>query len=90
MYERLGEVGVAGRAGADLVLLADQSAQGDLLLTREPAELSRVAAKLGAATLHQAEHLQHPVVHGARQPGPLSGSGRVALGAVAVCRHPLQ
>ena len=88
--QRGGQVGGAGGTGRDLVLLADQGAQRDLLLAGQPAQLGGVPAELGAAALHEAEHLQHPVVDGAGQPGPLGGGGRVALGAVALGRHPLQ
>ena len=90
MDQRGGEVGRAGRTGRDLVLLADQGAQRDLLLAGQPAQLGGVPAELGTPALHQAEHLQHPVVDRAGQPGPLGGGGRVALGAVPLVRHPLR
>ena len=37
-------------------------------------------AELGTPALHQREHLQHAVVDGAGQPGPLGRGGGVALG----------
>ena len=73
-----------------MVLLADQGAQRDLLLAGQPAQRRRVPAELGAPPLHEAEHLQHAVVDGARQPGPLGGGDRVALGAVPLVGHPLE
>ena len=88
--QRGGEVGAAGGAGRDLVLLADQGAQHDLLLAGQPAQRGGVPAELGTPALHEAEHLQHAVVDGAGQPGALGGGGRVALGAVPLVRHPLE
>ena len=73
-----------------MVLLADQGAQGDLLLAGQPAERRRVAAELGAAPLHETEHLQHAVVDRTRQASPLGGGDRVALGAVPLVGHPLE
>ncbi len=46
----------------------DQTAQGDLLLAGQPAELRGVAAESGAAPLHHGEHLEHAVVDAPGQP----------------------
>ena len=50
----------------------------------------RLAAELGAPSLHQGEHLQHPVVHGTGQPRTLRRRGRLPLGAIALHGGPLQ
>ena len=58
-----------------LVTGGDQCAQPGLLragLAGEPAPLTGVVA---AGAMHQAQHLQHPVVHGAGQPFPLQQRG---------------
>ena len=68
----------------------DQRPQRALLLPGQPAEVGDVTAELGAAALHQRQHLQHPVVHRARQPGALRRGGRGPLGAVALGGHLLQ
>ena len=52
-------------------LALHEGPQRDLLLPGQPAQLPGVAAELGTAALDQGEHLQHAVVHGPRQPGPL-------------------
>ena len=78
------------RTGRDLVLLADQGPQHDLLLAGQPAQLGGVAAELRTPALHEAEHLQHAVMDRPGQPGPLGRGGGVALGAVPLVRHPLR
>ncbi len=73
-------VGPSARPG---VLLPDQRPQRALLLAGEPAEVGELAARARVpAALHQRQHLQHAVVHGARQPGALLGRPRRSLGRV--------
>ena len=75
------------------VLLADQRAQRGLLLAGQPAELAEVRVEgreLAAASLHESQYLEHPVVHGAGQPGPFLAGDRLPLGRVALTRHQLE
>ena len=78
------------RGAGERVLLADQRPQGALLLPGQPAELGAVAAELAAPPLHQGEHLEHAVVHGAGEPGPLGGRDLAAARLVALVLHQLQ
>ena len=69
--QRLDQVGPSGPRGTDGRVTLHQGPQRDLLLPREPSELRTVLPELGAPPLHQRQHLQHAVVHRAREPGPL-------------------
>ena len=81
---------VAERRRHHRVLRTDQRPQPDLLLPGQPAELGRLAAELAAATLDQRQHLQHAVVDGPGEPGPLGAGGRDPLGGRQRDRRALQ
>ena len=67
------------RPSASCCRISDRSARSCSPASRPSS--AAVAAELGAAALHQREHLEHAVVDGPGQPGPLRrGRGR-ALGA---------
>ena len=73
-------VGVAERRRDDESWARISARSRSLLLAGQPAELAGLTTELAAAALHERKHLEHAVVHRARQAGALGlGRGR-ALG----------
>ena len=75
MAQQGAQVGVTADGAVHLgeVRLAHESAQDPLLLAGHRTEPRRLPAEVGRPAVDEGEGLEHPVVHGPREPVPLGG-----------------